>query len=154
MTTTVMTPLAVAVLASQGMLMLVDEFVFHRRRDMPRWERIGHPLDTLSVLAPLLLALFLPAERPWIFVFVVLAVFSSLLVTKDEGVHSRLCGAGEQWLHAVLFLLHPLIFVAIWILWRQGEGVWITLQASLTVGFFVWQFVYWNGPWAPTRRRL
>jgi hypothetical protein len=150
---TILTPLAVAVLATQGVLMLVDEFGFHRRRDMPRWERLGHPVDTLSVLAPVLLALLLPPEKPWVVLFVALAIFSSLLVTKDEAVHSRLCSAGEQWLHAVLFLLHPLVFAAVWILWKEGEGVWVALQAALTAGFFAWQLLYWNGPWAPTWRR-
>ena len=38
-------------LALQALAMLVDELHFHRQRGLPRWERLGHPLDTLSVLA-------------------------------------------------------------------------------------------------------
>jgi len=26
----------------------VDEFYFHRRRGLPRWERLAHPLDTMT----------------------------------------------------------------------------------------------------------
>ncbi len=142
-------PLALTVFALQGLLMLADEFWFHRRREIPRWERIGHPLDTLTVLSPLLLALLFPPASPWIATFLGLAIFSSLFVTKDEWVHARLCVPGEQWLHAVLFLLHPVLFVMIFLLWRAGETGWITLQAVLVTAFLAWQTLYWNGPWAP-----
>jgi hypothetical protein len=124
---------AISILALQGLLMLVDEFWFHRRREIPRWERIGHPLDTITVL--------------------VLAIVSCLFVTKDEWVHARICVPGEQWLHALLFLLHPALFVAVWFLWKQGEVGWIALQTAVTFGFLCWQILYWNGPWAPKSPR-
>jgi hypothetical protein len=133
----------------QGTLMLVDEFHFHRRRGLPRWERLGHPLDTLTVLAPLLLTLFLPVAAPWTAIFLALALFSCVFVTKDEWVHARLCAPGEQWLHALLFLLHPLLFGAMWVLWKAGERGLVSVQAALTFGFLCWQLLYWNGPWAP-----
>lgn len=140
---------AVAVLVAQGLLMLVDEFVFHRRREIPRWELVGHPLDTLSVLAPLILALLAPHGPPWTAAFVGLAVFSCVFVTKDEAVHARLAAPGEHWLHALLFMLHPMAFTAVWFLWK-GEvlGV-IALQALLVSGFLVWQL--WSGRrlWIP-----
>lgn len=142
-------PFAITVFVLQGLLMLVDEFHFHRRREMPRWERIGHPLDTLTVLAPLLLALLFPPASPWVATFLALAVLSCLFVTKDEWVHARLCVPGEQWLHAVLFLLHPVLFTMIFLLWRAGETGWIGLQAILAAAFLAWQTIYWNGPWAP-----
>ena len=34
----------------QGVIMVVDEGWFHRTRGLPRWERIGHPLDTLTIV--------------------------------------------------------------------------------------------------------
>jgi hypothetical protein len=140
------------ILALQGLLMLVDEFWFHRRREVPRWERIGHPLDTLTVLVPFSFTLVLPPAQPWsgtFFGFLALAIFSCLFVTKDEWVHARFCLPGEQWLHALLFLLHPMMFVALWLLWKHGEVGWIALQTAVTFGFLCWQTLYWNGPWAP-----
>ena len=47
----------------QGLAMLVDELLFHRRRGLPRWERIGHPIDTLSVLACYGVSLWLPPTQ-------------------------------------------------------------------------------------------
>ncbi|HWU42647.1 MAG TPA: hypothetical protein VN132_04380, partial [Bdellovibrio sp.] len=42
----------------QGSIMLIDEFFFHHKRGLPRWERIGHPLDTITVLTCLLFLYF------------------------------------------------------------------------------------------------
>ncbi len=146
---TVVVPLALLAFVAQGTLMAVDEFVFHRGRGLPRWERVGHPLDTLTVLAPLSSALLLPHAAPWTGVFLALAIFSCLFVTKDEWIHARHCEPVEQWLHALLFVLHPVLFLAIYLLWRAGETGWLLAQAALVSGFFLWQLLYWNGPWAP-----
>jgi hypothetical protein len=142
-------PFAIAVFVLQGLLMVLDEFVFHRRREMPRWERIGHPLDTLTVLIPILFALWLSPSSTWKPIFFALALFSSLFVTKDEWVHARLCGPFEQWLHAVLFLLHPVLFLMIFLLWTAGATEWLIVQAVIVSVFLAWQTFYWNGPWAP-----
>lgn len=141
----------VAPMLLQGLLMIVDEAVFHRRRGLPRWERVGHPLDTLTVAATLGFACVVDARTPWALpVYVALAAFSSLFVTKDEPVHARLCGAGEQWLHAMLFVLHPVVFFCYALLWREGGygGVMIA-QWALTVAFGMYQYLYWNVIWRP-----
>ena len=36
----------IAVITLQALVMAVDEFYCHYRRELPRWERWGHPLDT------------------------------------------------------------------------------------------------------------
>lgn len=137
----------------QGLAMVVDEGVFHRRRGLPRWERLGHPLDTLTVAATLGFACVADPRASYALpVYVALAVFSSLFVTKDEPVHARLCNAGEQWLHAVLFVLHPVVFFCTALLWRDGgyRGVMLA-QLSLTVGFGLYQLIYWSVMWRPRR---
>jgi 2-polyprenyl-6-hydroxyphenyl methylase/3-demethylubiquinone-9 3-methyltransferase len=132
-------------IALQGTVMLVDEAVFHRRRGLPRWERIGHPLDTLTVAACIA---WLVATRPGngaLAGYIALAAFSSLFVTKDEPVHARLCSGGEQWLHALLFVLHPVVFAALGILWWGGEHpTLLVLQLGLTLALGAYQTVYWN----------
>ncbi len=136
--------LPLIVFGAQGLLLIMDEFVFHYRREVPRWERIGHPLDTLTVLIPLVITVFLPAENPWIATFITLGIFSCLFIAKDEWVHARLCSGGEQWLHALLFVLHPLLFIAAWVLWKSGETGWLAGQMILTAAFMIYQTVYWN----------
>jgi hypothetical protein len=135
---------SITVFALQGTAMVVDELVFHRRREMPQWERIGHPVDTLTVLGTLLLTVFLPPAIPWSGTFLAFAIVSCLFVTKDEWVHARLCSPGEQWLHAVLFILHPLMFFAAWNLWKAGEIGWLVGQCGLVTVFLAYQTVYWN----------
>jgi len=150
----------------QGGLMLVDEG-FHLRRGLPAWERWGHPLDTFVVVACFALALRAPAVSAGISLYVAVAVLACLVVTKDEWVHARHCGGTEAWLHACLFLLHPVILgiAGAWAFGgfsigaatlrqspgHEGFGVFLAVQTALTALFGVWQITYWNGPWGRMR---
>jgi hypothetical protein len=149
-------------LAVQGLAILVDEFYFHFARGLPRWERIGHPLDTLTVLAPVLWLVFtLPSQRNLI-VYIVAAAFSCFFVTKDEFVHANLCVPAEHLTHAVLFIAHPLAFAALAPLWPlyhvpAGAVAWVELfrglesalpaQAAVLALYMIYQAVYWNLIW-------
>lgn len=124
-------------LAVQGLAILVDEFYFHFARGLPRWERIGHPLDTLTVLAPVLWLVFtLPSQRNLI-VYILAAAFSCFFVTKDEFVHADLCAPVEHLNHAVLFIVHPLVFAALALLWPLYH-----VSAGAVVGLNT--FAAWN----------
>jgi hypothetical protein len=146
----------------QGLAMFFDEFYYHIRRGLPRWERLGHPIDAVSVIGSLAFMLTHEFNSENLVIFSCLAVFSSILVTKDEFVHSEYCEPGEQWLHAVLFILHPLIFVASGLVWTvRGGGfnpeflttvtvnwnfLWLAIQGQtgLAVLFLIYQIVFWN----------
>ncbi|MBX3159304.1 MAG: bifunctional 2-polyprenyl-6-hydroxyphenol methylase/3-demethylubiquinol 3-O-methyltransferase UbiG [Deltaproteobacteria bacterium] len=132
--------------------MLVDEIWFHRRRELPRWERIGHPLDTATIVACLAWLLATDPGDAWALPgYVGLAIFSTVFVTKDEWVHARLCTAGEQWLHAVLFTLHPIVLYAFAHAWWSGRGDLVAAQLAVASGFLVYQVVYWNLVAGPRR---
>jgi hypothetical protein len=85
-----------------------------------------------------------------------LCVFSCLFITKDELVHARLCEPLETWLHAVLFVLHPIVFLGFGLIWYSGAHGWI-LKAALgsTLALLSYQVVYWNWPasWSAASRR-
>jgi hypothetical protein len=154
-----------------ALAMVVDEARFHRRRGLGRWERWGHPADTLTVLACYLLALSAPSAG--LGLYLAAAVFSTLFVTKDEWIHAGACTGGEMWLHAFLFALHPvLLFLAGLHGWSAPAaaapetalaaavpatagsghaffGAFLAGQAVVTGMFLLWQTLYWNGPWAP-----
>ncbi len=137
--------LLVIPIALQAVVMLIDEAWFHRRRGLPRWERIGHPLDTATIVVCLG---WLLGSRPHdpgaLAVYAGLAVFSSLFVTKDESVHLRCCSAGEQWLHAILFVLHPIVLAAFGLAWWSGYELLLVGQLVLSLAFMTYQIVYWN----------
>jgi hypothetical protein len=150
--------------ALQMTSMAFDELYYHRRRDFPRWERLGHPLDTATVLACFAWVLFKSPDSSSIGVYVALCVLSCLFVTKDEPVHSRFCDAGEQWLHAVLFLLHPLVLLSAGLLWPAASGSgrsapWLRYEgyeralmlgvSGMTLVFGLYQLIYWNLIWRP-----
>jgi 2-polyprenyl-6-hydroxyphenyl methylase/3-demethylubiquinone-9 3-methyltransferase len=129
----------------QGLAMVVDEGWFHRARGLPRWERIGHPLDTLTLIACLIwLVSTSPTSSVALPVYLALAVFSTLFITKDEPVHARLCSGGEQWLHAVLFVLHPIVLAAFAYLWWIGALGLLVGQLGITIAFLAYQMIYWN----------
>jgi hypothetical protein len=136
-------------LGLQALAMFFDEVYFHRRRGLTRWERLGHPLDTSTVLACFAVALFAPWSPGWVSLYVALAAFSCLFITKDEPIHARHCSPGEHWLHAVLFVLHPIVLAATAILWMRGFRSVVLAQAGLTLAFGAYQLLYWNLNWRP-----
>ncbi|NGX50237.1 MAG: hypothetical protein K1060chlam2_00078 [Chlamydiae bacterium] len=149
----------------QALLIGVDEFVFHVKRGLPKWEKIGHPADTLSVILCFLFILWVPYSPGAVKVFIGLAIFSCLMVTKDEFIHKHHCPASENWLHAVLFVLHPIVLALAGIVWAASFAVappqWIspfltnpsTLRTALITQtlllslFFSYQVIFWNVIW-------
>ncbi len=142
----------------QMLFMAVDEFRFHRRRELPRWERIGHPLDALTVILCLAWILSkLPTPRA-VTVYIGLAIFSCLFVTKDEPVHKRYCSAGELWIHAILFMLHPATLVSAGFLWPAiwntppgFERSFLLIVCAMMISFGIYLFVFWNLVWHPKK---
>ena len=137
----------------------VDEFYFHWRRGLPRWERLGHPLDTLTVFVCQAWLCWQAPNAFTVSVYVALSLVSSLFVTKDEFVHQRLCTAGEHWLHAQLFLLHPLVLAASGLLWGAAYGQLPFIAAegweaaalrgnlAMILLFGLYQLLFWNWLW-------
>jgi hypothetical protein len=131
-------------LAVQGTLLLLDEVIFHWKRGLGRWERLGHPLDTLSLFVCFVYALSTPLTERSQLLFFCLALFSCLFVTKDEWVHARECVAGEHWLHALLFCVHPLVLAGLYLAWQREERSWIEMAVVLLGTFFIYQILFWN----------
>jgi hypothetical protein len=129
----------------QGLAILFDEFYFHHRRGLPKWERIGHPLDSLTVLVCFAFLIFFEPSEFNLWMYAGLAVFSCVFVTKDEAVHLKHCTAAENWLHSILFILHPLVFIAAGMLWySQSANSLLVIQTFVLVAFLIYQIGYWN----------
>lgn len=129
----------------QGLAMLWDEFYFHRKRGLPLWEIVGHPLDSLTVFASYF---FISVSGPTsnnLRIYIALCVLSCLVITKDEFVHKDVCSAAENWLHSVLFVVHPICFLSAGLLWMEGTNVEIVkFQPYLILSFMVYQIIYWS----------
>lgn len=131
----------------QTLVIGLDEFHFHLKRGLPKWERIGHPIDTLSVVLALAFTLVFPYQTSTLIAFIILAAASAILVTKDEFVHKEHCPASEQWLHALLFLNHPLVLISMGFLWVRQERLFLLSQLILSSLFCLYQVIYWNFVW-------
>ncbi len=129
----------------QGIAMFFDELYFHRKRGLPRWEQLGHPLDSLSVLVCYLFLYLVPYTDSNLKIYIGLCAFSCLFITKDEFIHTQHCEARENWLHAVLFVLHPIAFLAAAIIWREGlSPVFLLAQPIVIALFMSYQIIYWR----------
>ena len=115
----------------QGGLMAIDEWVFHRRRGLSLWELWGHPVDSFLYVLPLSVAALASATSGWLAIYLLLCVISCLVITKDEWVHARECVPAEHWLHALLFIVHPVVLWGVGTMWMQGEGT--VLRRALPV---------------------
>jgi 2-polyprenyl-6-hydroxyphenyl methylase/3-demethylubiquinone-9 3-methyltransferase len=137
--------LFLTVATTQGFLIFWDEFYFHQRRRLPKWERIGHPVDTFSVILPFIYMGFMPYTGSTPKLLFLIMLFSCGLISKDEWVHAKLAPATEHWVHSILFVVHPLLFITAWMLWReQGPILVLKLQLLILSTFLVYQIFYWN----------
>lgn len=148
----------VSIFVLQAVLMGFDEFYFHWRRVVPKFERIGHPIDTFFVLMCYFCVVFLELNQTNLIIYGILCLISCLCIVKDEAVHKKYCSAQEQFLHALLFILHPIILVALFVCWPsiqksifgiftfQSEFLnrFFYIQLILSCLFFMYQIVYWN----------
>jgi hypothetical protein len=132
----------------QGLIMLVDEFVIHEKRGLPKWERYGHPLDSLTVLAAFLFLLNFPWSESNQTIYIIICVFSCLFITKDEFVHQKESSGLEHWLHSLLFLLHPVSFWCAALIWRTRPGdKFLLIQSVILFCFMLYQIFRWSDLW-------
>jgi hypothetical protein len=131
----------------QGLVMTVDEFYCHHRRVLRRWERWGHPIDTLAFAACLAFLLFVPPGDSALWIYGCLSVGSSLLISKDEWQHLELCSGFENWLHAILFIVHPVVLIWAGYLWWSAHpsfALVLPMTLTMTLLFMFYQIIYWN----------
>lgn len=130
-------------LAAQTIIILFDEFYFHHQRGLPRWERIGHPVDSFSVLICFLFLVFAERTPTNEIIFYGLALTSCLCVTKDEWIHRKVCGPFEMWLHSLLFIVHPMVLFSAMAEWEYNRALILAAAGGIFV-FMTYQIVYWN----------
>lgn len=138
-----MTSLLIGAICLQGLLVAFDEFYFHWRRNLPRWERLGHPLDSVSLLMPVgLLAFF--NKTPLIeSLYGILGILSCLCITKDEWIHRKYSEPGESWVHSLLFVLHPAVLLSGYFSWGSSPFVIKGFFFSI-LAFGIYQIIFWN----------
>lgn len=129
----------------QGLAMLIDEFYFHRKRGLALWEIVGHPLDSLTVFASYLFISIKGPTKENLNIYIALCALSCLFITKDEFVHKEVCSASENWLHSILFVVHPVCFLSAGVLWLNGANAEIIkIQPFVVLCFMVYQILYWR----------
>lgn len=137
-------PATMALSLVQAGIMLVDELYYHRRRGLGRFEAFGHPVDTLVFLAALLVPATQAPGSGALVLFAVLALLSTLVITKDEFIHAHSCAPGEQWLHALLFVLHAPVLIGIALVWWHDPATpFLRLLPPAVGAWGAYQIFYW-----------
>ena len=126
--------------------MMIDEFYFHHKRGLKKWESLGHPIDSFFFLITFLFCLTVPYQEKWTWIFITLSVVSTLIITKDEWIHSEQCSGAENWLHAMLFIIHPIALAGLYYAWTASLQNLILVQTIIITIFFLYQLIYWNFP--------
>ena len=103
-------------------------------------------------------------NRMMLKVYIILSILSCITVTKDEWVHKHHCPGTENWLHALLFINHPILLTCaglIWARYASAGPAWLKgmilrpemliqfliVQAGLAGIFMLFQIIYWNFIW-------
>jgi O-antigen/teichoic acid export membrane protein len=151
--------ISIIIIMTHGMIMCLDEFYFHHKRKLPKWERLGHPVDTLFFFSCFLIVLFFPMTKLTVILFFILSFISSLIIVKDEFIHAKCCCIKENYLHALLFVFHPILLIILFLSWSSFTNSYfsglenfnsiivkniIYFQFVTTVLFFIYQIVFWN----------
>lgn len=127
----------------QTVLMLIDEAYYHQRRGLSRLEQWGHVADALIFATALAIPGFFSPTTTTIFWYAAAVIVSSLVITKDEWIHTRACEGGEHWVHAVLFVIHAPILIGIGWLWYQGYPSFLfQAYSTLVIVVAVAQLIY------------
>lgn len=134
--------LIVSIWILQGVAMFFDEFYFHHKRGLKKWESLGHPIDTLFFLLCFIYTLI--ASKESILGFIILSFVSTIFITKDEFIHAKECDGAENWLHSMLFIIHPLSLIALYYAWQKGFENIILIQSLIIFAFGLYQLIYWN----------
>jgi hypothetical protein len=128
----------------QGMAMFMDEFYFHEKRGLQLWEKVGHPLDTITVLSTYSYLLWGSGDLT---TYICMSAFSCLFITKDEFIHAKVSPPAEHWLHAILFILHPVCFLGAYFLKIEGQIKFLKIQTLVVFIFMFYQALRWSYPW-------
>ncbi len=142
-----------------GSLMLVDEFYFHQKRGLKKWERLGHPIDTLFTLICYFIVVICPITSTTITLYFIFSVISCFVITKDEAVHLKYCNHYEQYLHSLLFICHPILLISLFLGWSSFSLSFLPFMNSFSsdilkfgilfqffsiIVFLLYQIIYWN----------
>lgn len=126
----------------QGLALLLDELYCHHKRGLSQWERNGHPIDTLFFAFAFFVMSFEEIHLAWV---IGACALSCLVILKDEWVHVHCVDGFESFLHAFLFVLHPVTLIcAYWAATSyQLHSLLFWLGMILTIGAGV-QWTYWH----------
>lgn len=132
----------------QGVLVGVDELFCHRSRGLSLLEARLHIIDTLLAALPLLVILVAgQITSSTMAIYTVVSTLSCLSITKEEGLHQKVCGPWEHWIHSLMFMVHPLVYISLGYQWVNNTANLAPIALTyfiMMLSFTLYQLVYWH----------
>ena len=138
------------IMSLQVILFHVDEYYFHRKRGLSKYEIASAITDGAFYVLPLIIATFAKFDSIWKTIFIVLAGISCLSIAKNELFYPAL-QVKERIIHSLLYVLHPILLYSFYISWKGNffdayPNFWILQLLYVAIGFktVIYQIIYWN----------
>ncbi|MCB9091414.1 MAG: hypothetical protein H6621_09740 [Halobacteriovoraceae bacterium] len=132
------------------LLLNLDEYLFNKKRGHSPYETVSVISDGILFLIPLLIATFVTYSESWVWTYKILAGLSMLSVVKNEFFYRNL-EVKERFIHACLYVLHPMILFTFYESWthnyfKEHTYFWMVqiLYFGLGMKMVIYQLIYWN----------
>lgn len=134
-----------------GSLLLYDEYVIHKERGLTKREITGGIIDGFLYIATIAVTIFTSYSEQLAFLYISLATLSCLSIVFHELYYPDKIRKTERIIHALLYIIHPLILFAFYESWKSDMFQNNYTYWMLQLGYFFLAFktktyfiIYWN----------
>ncbi len=128
-----------------------DEYVLNKRRDLSQGEINSALIDGIIYLSTVAFTIFTTYSDVLGSLYVFLASCSCISIIKNEYFYPNNLPKIERIIHAILYILHPLILYAFYLSWKENffqtnMTYWMLQLGYMALGFKAMSYhvIYWN----------
>lgn len=134
-----------------GILFTFDEYIVHKKRSLSQKEVNSGLIDGVLFLSTVALTLFTKFSSLLEIIYISLGFLSCVAIIKHEMFLPPDITKRERVIHAVLYILHPLILYAFYVSWKSdffntNLTYWMMQLGYFALGFkaITYHVIYWN----------
>lgn len=134
-----------------ALVFFYDEYILHKKRVLSQKEVNSGLIDGLLFLSTVAMTLFTTYTKQLGYLYIALGFLSCLAILKHELFLPSDISPKERLVHAILYVLHPLILYAFYTSWKMNFFATNLTYWMLQLGYFALGFkaisyhvIYWN----------
>ncbi len=132
-------------------LYFVDEYILRKQRDVSQKEINSVLVDGLLFLSIVAMTIFTSYSKNLGYIYLVLSALSCISIVINEAFYPASLSCKERVIHALLYILHPLILYAFYSSWKMdffntNMTYWWLQLGYLVLGAkaITYHVIYWN----------